>query len=112
MIRGATYSTAASRKVSEALRCAAPAHCASALTRQPVDWAKTNYKLSFHKSAGSDDDQFLWAADVPAVKSIEMHGFFQESGPNSYMRKARPQRVALIVNDSLPGTLRRSQCVS
>lgn len=66
------------------------------MTRRGADWAKTNYKLNFHKSsfAGSDDDQFLWAAGVPAVKSIEMHGFFQESGPNSYMRKARPQGVA------------------
>ena len=60
-----------------------------------ADWDKRNFRLNFHKSsAGASDDQFVWAAGVPAVKSIELHGFFQESGPNSYMRKVRPQGVS------------------
>ena len=60
------------------------------------DWAKTNYRFTFHKSsADSSDDRFIWTAGMPAVKSIETFGYYQESGPNSYMRKVRGEEAVM-----------------
>ena len=69
------------------------------------DWAKRNYKFSFHKaqppSAGAD---FLWQSGWPPVSSIELFSFYQESGPNSYMRKALAMRLMAANGVPVSGT--------
>jgi len=62
-------------------------------------WAFTrptqrDYKFSFHKSSPpSSGSAFVWSAGLPPVSAIELFSFYQESGPNSYMRKTLAMRL-------------------